>query len=228
MDKTIVIKLDASMVNDLKENLNSEDFNKLVDVTVDNQWVLSEEFVKGNIRLATIFTGLNKHYDRKNFMYILLWLLSGIAVYASIAILFNGIAFLGMATIFGPFYMLSQMRYYDQRTTNTKYIRTLLLSLQLRCIMANTELMFNELITHHDELADRVNILIDEKNQIQSTLSSENVYQDAFEKQKQYYSLLINFLYEKDRDLYKEFINSLSAHTVVQYLDGTLESSTVH
>lgn len=228
MDKTIVIKLDASMVNDLKENLNSEDFNKLVDVTVDNQWVLSEEFVKGNIRLATIFTGLNKHYDRKNFMYILLWLLSGIAVYTSIAILFNGIAFLGMATIFGPFYMLSQMRYYDQRTTNTKYIRTLLLSLQLRCIMANTELMFNELITHHDELADRVNILIDEKNQIQSTLSSENVYQDAFEKQKQYYSLLINFLYEKDRDLYKEFINSLSAHTVVQYLDGTLESSTVH
>ena len=228
MDKTIVIKLDASMVNDLKENLNSEDFNKLVDVTVDNQWVLSDEFVKGNIRLATIFTGLNKHYDRKNFMYILIWLLSGIAVYTSIAILFNGIAFLGMATIFGPFYMLSQMRYYDQRATNTKYIRTLLLSLQLRCIMANTELMFNELITHHDELADRVNILIDEKNQIQSTLSSENVYQDAFEKQKQYYSLLINFLYEKDRDLYKEFINSLSAHTVVQYLDGTLESSTVH
>lgn len=228
MDKTIVIKLDASMANDLKENLNSEDFNKLVDITVDNQWVLSDEFVKGNIRLATIFTGLNKQYDRKNFTYILLWLLSGIAVYASIAILFNGIAFLGMMVTFGSFYMLSQLRYYDQRATNTKYIRTLILSLQHRCILANTELMFNELITHHDELADRVNILIDEKNQIQSTLNSESVYQDAFEKQKQYYSLLINFLYEKDRDLYKEFINSLSAHTVVQYLDGTLESSTVH
>ena len=228
MDNNIVIKLDASVVNDLKENLNSEDFNKLVDVTVDNQWVLSNEFVKGNIRLATIFTGLNKHYDRKNFMYILLWLLSGIAVYTSIVVLFNDIAFLGMVVTFGSFYVLSQLRYYDQRATNAKYIRTLLLSLQHRCILANTESMFNQLITHHDELADRVNILINEKNQIQSTLNSENVYFEAFEKQKHYYSLLINFLYEKDKDLYKEFINSLSAHTVVQYLDGTLESSTVH
>lgn len=228
MDKAIVIKLDASVVNDLKENLDSEDFNKLVDVTIDNQWVLSEEFVKGNIRLATIFTGLNKQYDRKNFMYMLLWLLSGIAVYSSIAIFFSGIAFLGMMVIFGSFYVLSQLRYYDQRTTNTKYIRALLMSLQLRCVIANTEVMFNELIIHHDTLADRVNNLIDEKNQIQSSLNSENLYLNAFEKQKQYYSLLINFLYEKDKELYKEFINSLSAHAVVQHLDGTLESSTVH